>query len=82
MTDRIVPAAPNSFVPSADRVRVVRGTLAWGVRAVAFWLSIAIPFRYLPLLVRGFSGRDEAIAFVGLLLANVTALDVGHRHRP
>lgn len=54
--------------------------LARTVRAMAFWSAIALPFLYVPLLVRGLAGQ-EAVAFAALVVANVLALVVGHDHR-
>lgn len=58
-----------------------RQTLAQGVRALGFWLAVAIPLLYVPLLVGGFAGRSKVVAFVGLLALNVVALVVGHDYR-
>lgn len=52
-----------------------------GIRAAGFWLAIAIPFLYLPLLYGGLAGPRDVIAFCGLLFLNVVALVVGHGHR-
>lgn len=68
-------------MPIPDWILVVRQTLTWAVRAIAVWLAVTTPFLYLPLLVRGFSGRGEVLAFVGLLVVNAASLVLGHRHR-
>jgi hypothetical protein len=47
------------------------------LRFVSFWLAVALPFLYLPLLVGGLSG-GQAQVFVGLLGLNVVALLFGH----
>jgi len=54
--------------------------LARPIRFVAFWVAVALPFLYLPLLVGGLEG-SEPIAFGALLAANVVALVVGHGYR-
>jgi len=54
--------------------------LAVPVRFVAFWLAVALPFLYLPLLVGGLNG-SELTAFGALLAANAVALVVGHGYR-
>lgn len=51
------------------------------MRAVGFWLAVAIPFLYLPLVLDGFAGPDEILAFVALLVLNVVALVTGHGYR-
>lgn len=58
----------------------VSAVLARSVEAVAFWLAVALPFLYLPLMLNGFTGQ-EAIAFAALLAVNAVALVVGHDHR-
>lgn len=73
----------NSSVPNTalESVREQFGTvLVRSIEAVAFWLAVALPFLYLPLLVNGISGQEAAV-FVGLLVANVVALVVGHDYR-
>lgn len=80
MSDQLVPASLRPL-SRPEWLASVRQTLAWGVRAVGFWLAVTIPFLYLPLLVRGFSGRSELFAFGGLVALNVAALVVGHDHR-
>lgn len=53
------------------------GTVARSVQAVAFWLAVALPFLYVPLVLNGFSGQ-EVVAFVALLAVNVVSLVVSH----
>ncbi|SEO83306.1 hypothetical protein SAMN04487948_105381 [Halogranum amylolyticum] len=50
------------------------------IRFVGFWAAIALPFLYVPLLFDGIDG-SRAIVFLGLLVANVVALRVGHDYR-
>lgn len=79
-----VPSLPTFQTPALrneEWFRNVRQTLAWVMRAIAFWLAIALPFLYLPLLVDGFGGRAEMFAFVGLVVLNLVALVVGHEYR-
>lgn len=63
-----------------DVVTPVWHTLVWGIRALGFWLAIALPFCYLPLLVAGFTGPNHGLAFGTLLVLHVVALVVGHEH--
>ncbi len=51
--------------------------IAIPLRFVSFWVAIALPFLYLPLLYGGLSGQ-QAIVFVGLLALNGVALVTGH----
>jgi len=50
------------------------------VRAAAFWAAIAIPATYPVLLYMGLEGTT-GLLFVGLLVANVLALALGHDHK-
>ena len=47
------------------------------VRATAFWLAVALPVAYLPLLAGGVAG-NELVPFVALLATNLLALTLGH----
>ena len=49
-------------------------------RFVGFWLAVALPFLYLPLLYDGLTG-DQGVVFVVLVALNVVALVVGHGYR-
>ncbi len=52
------------------------------VRFVGFWLSVALPFLYLPLLAAGLDTVSRTVAFLGLITLNVVALAVGHSYQP
>ena len=49
------------------------------VRFVGFWLAVALPLVYLPLLAGGLSGW-QTTTFVGLFTLNVLSLIVGHNY--
>ncbi|MEF8843125.1 MAG: hypothetical protein V5A62_16120 [Haloarculaceae archaeon] len=51
------------------------------VRALAFWLAVALPFAYLPMLASGFGSEPELLTFLALIAANAVALLVGHDYR-
>jgi hypothetical protein len=51
--------------------------LAAPLRFVAFWVAVALPFLYLPLLVGGLKGSQPTV-FAALLAANAVGLIVGH----
>lgn len=71
----MTPSAPNTVL---EAIREQFGAvLVRSMEAVAFWLAVALPFLYLPLLANGTSGQ-EAVVFVGLLVVNVVALVAGH----
>ena len=48
---------------------------------IGFWSAVALPFLYVPLVVNGPGTTAEQTALVGLVLAHVLALVLGHRHR-
>lgn len=50
------------------------------VRTIAFWVAIALPFLYVPLLASG-SGANVLLPVAALAVVNVVALVVGHGHR-
>lgn len=56
------------------------GRLLLPARALAFWLAVALPLVYLPLLASG-AERLHAETFLVLLVANILALVVGHNYR-
>ena len=51
------------------------------VRVLAFWVAVALPFLYLPLLITGLENATMTLAFLALLAANAVTLFVGHPHR-
>jgi hypothetical protein len=59
----------------------VGSTAVKPLRAAAFWLAVALPFAYLPLLADGIAGEAELVTLLGLMAANAVALLVGHDHR-
>ena len=59
----------------------VGSTAVRPVRAAAFWLAVALPFAYLPMLVGGIGSETQLLTFLALLAANVLALLVGHDHQ-
>ncbi|WP_152041626.1 hypothetical protein [Salinigranum salinum] len=85
-------AAPTDESDSVQRVHRFRRRLDHGrvltecylfaaVGVVAFWVAVAVPFFYLPLLSRGLETRGELLVFVALVAVNVVALGLGHHHR-
>lgn len=86
--DKVSPMS-NSSNHEPDRLSTVEGSVpslhtpaqyvAAPLRFVGFWLAVALPFLYLPLLLGGLSGGQTQV-FVGLLGLNVLALLVGHSY--
>ena len=60
-------------------VRRSLAVVAAPLRFVAFWLAVALPFLYVPLLAAGLDGARPTV-FVGLLVVNAVALVLGHDH--
>jgi len=59
--------------------RLLRTTLRT-VTAIAFWLAVALPFCYLPLLATGLDSATTQSAFGVLLALNAVCLVFGHAH--
>ncbi|WP_227374224.1 hypothetical protein [Haladaptatus halobius] len=55
-------------------------SLSAPVRLVGFWMAIALPFLYLPLLAAGLETTGQRQTFLLLLVLNVVALTVGRRY--
>lgn len=67
----------GSVVPSLSDY----GTeLKAGVRTIAFWSAIVLPFFHLPLLATGLDGTAITAGFALLVSLNVMALIVGQSH--
>ncbi len=69
---------PNESLsaPETDSRRF--GRLRQPAQFLSFWIAIALPFAYLPLLANGLGEPTTALAFVSLLVINVVALYLGH----
>jgi len=52
------------------------------VAAASFWLAVALPTLYLPLLAIGLEPAPVARAFGTLLIVHACAIVVSHRYRP
>jgi hypothetical protein len=61
--------------------RSVQSRLRGPLEALAFWSAVFLPFCLLALLVGGLAGTMDSLLFVGLVIANVTAVVVGHDYR-
>jgi hypothetical protein len=68
------PSAPS--LPSRVRRTAVRT-----VAGLAFWLAVALPFGYLPLLATGLPTDTHRSVFGVLLTLNAVCLVVGHAYR-
>ena len=72
----------NARLPTTDvfnESRFPPAKLMVPIRFVAFWLAVALPITYLPLLVGGLSDW-QVPTFLGLFALNVFALVIGHNY--
>lgn len=70
----------NARTPPAYAIETLRTgveRLARPIRCLGFWLSIALPLVYLPLLAGGLTG-SQTVTFPALLGLHLLALYVGH----
>lgn len=67
---------PTRPTPGAQWIQL----LARPVRAAGFWSAVAIPFLLLGLVVTGTVVQHVGLV-VGLVVANLVALRVGHAHK-
>ena len=65
------PSLPAQFLRTTART----------VSATAFWLAVALPFCYLPLLATGLPTASTRSTFGVLLALNAVCLVCGHAHR-
>lgn len=70
----------RSSLRSVSSVRTVSKHVLSPIRAIAFWIAVALPFLYLPLLALDLSSGAVMGAFLALLLCNAVALLIGHQH--
>lgn len=77
--------APTELDPAPRRLRQLAQAATRGVarlvRGVAFWVGVALPFAYLPLIVGGLA-RVELAAFVAIVTVHSLALVLGAGYRP
>ena len=83
MTENPLPDAlplGSSHEERSDRNRPLPGSLPTPLSALAFWLAIALPAVYLPLLFAGLSTVPDLAAFLGLFGLHVVALAGGRSY--
>lgn len=71
-----LPALQESTVSA---LRPLSTHLAVPVRALAFWIAVALPLAYTPLLFVGVSG-SEVTALLALVALNALLFVLGHGH--
>ncbi|QLH76609.1 hypothetical protein HZS55_04500 [Halosimplex rubrum] len=67
-------------LPSTTGVQRLQSFAVGSAQFAGFWSAVVLPFAMLALIVSG-SVVQQVPLFVGLLLANVAALRVGHGHK-
>ncbi|QLH80932.1 hypothetical protein [Halosimplex pelagicum] len=67
-------------LPSTTGVQRLQSLAVGSVQFAGFWSAVVLPFAMLALIVSG-SVVQQVPLFVGLLLANVAALRIGHGHK-
>lgn len=65
--------------PLHDR-RPVVGMLSEPLSAIAFWIAIALPLLYVPLLAAGLDTIQDLLVFLGLFALHLAALFGGRRY--
>lgn len=67
------------LVQSQSPVYLGLQLVTYPIRFVAFWLAVALPFLYLPLLYGGLQGGQTTV-FGSLVALNTLSLLLGHDH--
>lgn len=78
---RLGPASGAEEANDPDRPLVPTSPISTPLSALSFWLAIALPAVYLPLLFTGLSTVADLVTFLGLFAAHVVALLGGRSHR-
>lgn len=71
--------------PARSRPVPVRALVApvWStVRAAGFWLAVALPLTYVPLVALSPTPAADPLVLVAAVAVNLLALAVGHGHEP
>lgn len=75
---RLGAASSAEEANDVDRFQLPVGSIAAPLSALSFWLAIALPALYLPLLFTGLSTVPDLLTFFGLFGLHLVAL-VGGR---
>lgn len=88
MTENSLPDAtrlgPTSGAEEANdggRPALPAWSLSTPLSALSFWLAIALPAVYLPLLITGLSTVPDLVSFLGLFGLHLAALFGGRSYR-
>lgn len=75
--ESVAPSSPEAETQPELRHRLVR-SIKGPMQFLSFWVAIALPFIYFPLLTQGLGDPTVTLTFFVLLLVNVFALYLGH----
>lgn len=78
---RLGSAAGADDAREADRPLVTLRSLTAPASALSFWLAIALPALYLPLLFAGLSSTSDLVTFLALFGLHLAALVGGRSYR-
>lgn len=74
-------SSANGLLARVDEsVPGISSSLLAPVRGIAFWIAVALPFLYVPLLVSGLQSSAVRTVFAALVVCNALALLVGHSY--
>ncbi len=76
--ESVTPSSPEADRNEERRSHSAVHSLKRPLQFVSFWVAIALPFVYLPLLTRGLGDPQVTFTFLMLLALNVFALYIGH----
>lgn len=71
-------SANELFARVDETVPSIGHSLLAPIRGIAFWIAVALPFLYVPLLASGLQSSSVRLAFATLVVCNAVALLVGH----
>lgn len=73
-------SVPLHLVPEVSAGALVRARSV--VRGLAFWLAVALPLAYLPVVLLAPAVLSDPTLLVGAVTGNLAAILVGHGHEP
>jgi len=77
-TESASASLPGTASQYRQRVRRLYHTIKPSAQFLSFWIAVALPFVYVPLLARGLADATAALTFFALLVVNILALYAGH----
>ncbi|MFB6110508.1 MAG: hypothetical protein ABEJ60_06505 [Halodesulfurarchaeum sp.] len=74
-------SSPSHTHDSPSSPSTGHSTLLRPLEAAGFWAAVALPFIYVPLVLRGLDTSTAQITVAVLIVAHVLALVLGRTHR-